>query len=366
VPSAIWTLTDTYNRRSIATTAESPVVGVTSNTVPWELVRAAGFQPVLLSPRKTSTPLADRYMEGVFTARIKGIFDFLISEEAQELKAVIIPRTSEQEHKLYLYLREVMRQGLERPPLPILYNLLHARSHETESYGLDRTRELKAQLEQLSGRKIEPAALRAAVEEGNAAREAIRELLKMREGSLPKVSGAEALALIGAWYFMDRGEYATLAREALAELEARLPLTGPRLLIKGAPQDRPDFTAAVEAQGAIVVAEDDWWGSRAAGGDISLEPVGLKEDPLEAIFEKYYADAPSPRVFPAAIADEWFCRKATEVDGVVFYLPPDDDVLGWDYPRLRELLDERAIPHVMFRTACAEPIAEFLEILAHG
>ena len=101
--------------------------------------------------------------------------------------------------------------------------------------------------------------------------------------------------------------------------------------------DTPDFCAAIEAHGAIVVAEDDWWGSRAAGQDIDTTA-----DPIRAIFEKYYFDAPSPRVFPS---DD--CRrlvpigKHTEVDGVIFYLPHEDDVIGWDYPRLRAFLDER-------------------------
>lgn len=337
------------------------MIGITSNTVPWELLRAAEFQPFLLGSRRTVTPLADRYMEDVFTARMKAVFDFLLSPDAAVLSAVVIPRTSEQEHKLYLYLREVVRQGLERSPRPILYNLLHTRSAEAQAYGLERTRELKHQLEQLAGRPIEPAALNAAIEEGNAARQAIRALLQMREGASPKVSGAEALVLIGAWYFMDRREYTRLAQAALREIDSREPLKGPRILIKGVPQDNVDFCAAVEAHGAIVVAEDDWWGSRAAGRDIEAT-----EDPLRAIFEKYYFDAPSPRVFPAAIADEWFCRRATEVDGVIFYLPPDDDVLGWDYPRLRAFLDQRKIPHRMLRSACPQPIASFIESLAHG
>ncbi len=113
----------------------------------------------------------------------------------------------------------------------------------------------------------------------------------------------------------------------------RPPLEQPRILIKGPPLDSPDFCAAIESHGAIVVAEDDWFGSRAAGQDI--DPAA---EPIRAIFEKYYFDAPSPRVFPAAIADAWFHRKASEVDGVIFYLPPEDDVIGWDYPRLRASL----------------------------
>src|SRR6202167_3904105 len=214
-----------------------PVVGGTSNTVPWELLRAAGLHPVLLSLRRKHTPRADRYMEDVFSARMKAVFDLLLSHDAAPLSAVIIPRTSEQEHKLFLYLREVVRYGAEHAPEPILYNLLHARSAEAEAYGLERTRELKITLERLAGRRMEPEALSAAIAEGNAARQAIRELLEEREGPAPRLSGTDALALIGAWYFMDRAEYAPLAREALREIQTRPPLAGPRILIKGSPQD---------------------------------------------------------------------------------------------------------------------------------
>ncbi len=338
-----------------------PLIGVTSNTAPWELLRAAGFQPVLLSPRRQHTPLADRYLEGVFSGRMKAIFDFLISPDSRCLSAVVIPRTSEQEHKLYLYLREVVRQGRERAPEPVLYNLLHARSAEAEAYGLERTHDLKATLERLTGRRIESADLATAIAEGNTARQAIRRLSQQREGPAPRLFGTEALALIGAWYFMDRAEYARLAEEALREIQTRSPLQRPRILIKGPPLDGPEFCAAIEEQGAIVVAEDDWWGSRAAGKDIDTTA-----EPMQAIFEKYYFDAPSPRVFPSEVADAWFCRKASEVDGVIFYLPPEDDVIGWDYPRLRASLDERRIPHLMLRSVSPDRIGTFLKGLAHA
>jgi benzoyl-CoA reductase/2-hydroxyglutaryl-CoA dehydratase subunit BcrC/BadD/HgdB len=361
VSSAISILTKVYTERAIQPRGDRPVVGVTSNTVPWELLRAAGFDPILLSPRREHTPLADRYMENVFDARVRAIFDFLLSTEGAALSAVVIPRTSEQEHKLYLYLREVARQKAERVPEPFLYNLLHSRSAEAQAYGLERTHDLKDALERLAGRPIETEALTGAIAEGNAARQAIRGLLCHREGPAPRLAGSEALALIGAWYFMDRARYALLAEEALREIQVRAPLAGPRILIKGAPLDASGFSAAIEAQGAIVVAEDDWWGSRAAGHDIDATA-----DPVRAIFEKYYFDAPSPRVFPAAVADAWFHHKVSEVDGVIFYLPYEDDVVGWDYPRLRAHLDERAFPHLMLRAASPDRIGAFLERLPNG
>ncbi len=355
--SAISALTKIYTERAIPQ-SKMPLAGVTSNTAPWEMLRAAGLQPVLLGPRRRVTPLADRYMEDVFSARMKAVFDFLISSDSALLSMVVIPRTSEQEHKLYLYLREVVRQGAERTPELILYNLLHARSTEAEEYGLARTHELKCTLERLTGQTIGPQALSEAIVEGNAARQAMRALLEHRAGPALRLSGSEALPLIGAWYFMDRTEYALLAQAALREIQTRAPLEGPRLLIKGPPLDSPDFCAAIESHGAIVVAEDDWWGSRAAGQDIDAT-----RDPIRAIFEKYYLDAPGPRVFPADIADSWFHRHASQVDGVIFYLPREDDVIGWDYPRLRALLDERRIPHMLLRAESSTEIKAFVERL---
>ena len=133
--------------------------------------------------------------------------------------------------------------------------------------------------------------------------------------------------LIGAFYFMDRAKYAALASAAADDIAGWPVLSGPRIIVKGSPLDHPHLHAAIEAHGAVVVAEDDWWGSRAVGRDIAEDG-----DPVEAIFDKYFLDAPSPRVFPPSAADEWFIETigaAPAGTGVVFYLPPEDDILGW-------------------------------------
>jgi benzoyl-CoA reductase/2-hydroxyglutaryl-CoA dehydratase subunit BcrC/BadD/HgdB len=356
--SAVERLTWHYEHPFAAATergnAGVPVAGITSNTVPWELLRAAGFFPVMLNPPRGPAPIAGRFMEdGVFPERIRGIFDGVASGTWPFLKLVVIPRTSEQEHKLYLYLREVRRQGSGKSLSEIyLYNLLHARSPEAEAYGLDRTRELKKLLEHLAGRCIEPADLARAVAESNQACQAIRGLLSLREGAQPRLTGALALSLIGAVYFMNRGEYAKLAAEALAELSRRPPCCGVRLLIKGSPLHHTGLHRSIEAHGALVVAEDDWWGSRSFNKEIAEQG-----DIIRSIFERYYGDSPSPRVFPREIRDEWFLAAAQKVDGVVFYLPPEDDVLGWEYPGLRKALEQCGIPSLLVREDAAEGLS---------
>ena len=323
-----------------------PVVGVTSNTVPLELVRAAGLFPVVLRPPQRTTPAADEYMEtNVFEARIRRIFDSVVCGDLDFLSAIILPRTSEQEYKLFLYLREVAR---ERPrdgmPPVYLYDLLHSRSPESYAYGLIRTGHLMKHLGEIAGRPITTKDVVEAVAKSNAARAAVRGLLRLRNAT-PRVSGAEALPLIGAYWFMACAEYAKLATEAARTLERREPLPGARLLVKGAPLDHGRLHRALESHGAIVVAEDNWWGTRSVGADIEAD-----SEPLKAIFEHYYSNTPSPRVFPAEAADRWFQSNVTDgVDGVVFYLPADDYVAGWDYPRQKRFLDTLGIPSLVVR-----------------
>jgi benzoyl-CoA reductase/2-hydroxyglutaryl-CoA dehydratase subunit BcrC/BadD/HgdB len=323
-----------------------PVVGLTSNTVPWELIRAAGFFPVMLRPPQRATPAADEFMEkNVFQARIRQIFESAVSGEWSFLRTIIFPRTSEQEYKLFLYLREVGREGSRDGLSPVfLYDLLHSQSAETHAYGLSRTEELKRQLEEIAGHAITAHDLGEAVSESNAARAAVRRLLNLRQGA-PRLSGTEALPLIGAYWFTGRAEYTKLVTEAAVVLERGTPLHGARIIVKGVPLDHVRLHAAVESHGAIVVAEDDWWGTRSVGADVNLDG-----DALKAIFEHYYSDAPSPRVFPPDAADRWFESRVREgVDGVVFYLPPEDYVLGWDYPRQKQYLDGLGIPSMAVR-----------------
>lgn len=343
-----------YQNRSAEALAQHktgvPVVGFTSNTVPWELIRAAGCFPVLIGPElgvfDKPTPFADSLMEPVFDSRIRTIFNDILSGAWSFLQLLIIPRTSEPEHKLYLYLREVARhRSSDKQPPVYLYNLLHRRSPASRKYGSDRTRELMERLRQIG--PINAKSLSRAIQESNRARLAFRRLQNLRRGNAPRISGSQAHAIAGAQYFMDRIEHAKLVDDVCRQYKSAKLLRGPRLFIKGVPLHHPRLHQALEAHDAVVVAEDDWWGSRAADAAIVLRESASV---VKTVFEKYYLHAPSPRVSPTADADRWFQNAVRRgVDGVVFYLPPDDDVYGWDYPRQRDFLRERSIPSLLIR-----------------
>jgi benzoyl-CoA reductase/2-hydroxyglutaryl-CoA dehydratase subunit BcrC/BadD/HgdB len=72
---------------------------------------------------------------------------------------------------------------------------------------------------------------------------------------------------------------------------------------------------------------------------------------LEGLFLKYWLDTPTANVNPADKREAWLTTHATrdEVDCVVFYLPPSDHQLGWDYPRLKAWLEAHKKPSLLIR-----------------
>lgn len=162
------------------------------------------------------------------------------------------------------------------------------------------------------------------------------------------------------FYTEDRGVFVDRTLVRLAGLDARVAADRPRILIKGAALNDSTLHRTVEAAGGYVIAEDDWRGSRAAGdGDVRTDV-----EPAVAIFEKYHFDEMSPRIQPSRDRDVWFHREMerVDVDGVLFYIPLQDDVVGWDLPRHSAWLQQRDIPGLVVRDCGnAAAIEEFVE-----
>jgi 2-hydroxyglutaryl-CoA dehydratase, D-component len=326
--------------------------GVTSNTVPWEILTAAGYTPRLLEDDREPTPYADRFMEDVFDRRVRVIFDRLCAGTWSDVEIVVIPRTSEQEHKLYLYLREASRQQYSKAiPKLYFYNLLHTRQPESYDYGLERTRHMMRDF------AVSESALSEAIATSNRARGCVREVLrKRRDGFL---EGSAAVEWIREFYAEDRSVFADRAIDRLQGLKTPVAGNRPRILIKGVSRSDTSLHEMVEATGGYVAAEDDWRGSRAAGD----RDVCTDGNPVTALFEKYFYDEVSPRIQPASERDKWFQREIEErnIDGVLFHIPLQDDVAGWDYPRHAAWLQERGVPSLLVRDiSVAEPLAAFV------
>jgi benzoyl-CoA reductase/2-hydroxyglutaryl-CoA dehydratase subunit BcrC/BadD/HgdB len=327
------------------------VIGLVGNTIPVEFVLACGARPVLVTPDTSRpTPHADVFMEEVIPPETKALFERAATGDLAFLDLLVLSRPYAH---LYYYLKEVYRlgRGPRFPPLHI-FDLMQSQREAVRAYNWGRFEALIARLERLAGEEITERRLRQAIALTNAVRGLQRRLLDLRWQRA--LSGADALVALGAGYFMAAEDALAALEDYLSSLAPEPALQGrPRLLIITAePLSHPRLHQALEAAGGLVVAEDDWWGSRAPGADIPLAGSAR-----EAVFQKYWLNTASPGVYPAAAREAWLTQHALrpELDGVIFYLPPSDHQLGWDYPRLKRWLEASEKPSLVLRQDASTP-----------
>jgi benzoyl-CoA reductase/2-hydroxyglutaryl-CoA dehydratase subunit BcrC/BadD/HgdB len=311
-------------------------------SVPVELIRAAGFAPIIARASHAPTPAAERVLEpDLFPSRLRQLVEAALTGRLANVAAIVLPRSSDPDYKCFLYLRELVRRSViaALPPV-VLFDLLHSDGADAQTYNTARARALTALLASLAGRPSEPDELRRAIASANRARGAARRLTALR-GAAPRVTGADAWPLLGAFWQLEPERYAALAAAAADSLAGGAALAGPRVLLAGAPVDSPYLHAALEAEGTIVVAELSPFGGSGVAAD-----VDVADDPYASLAEHYRLHS-----IDARLPVERLMRKLDDelgaVDAVVVSLPPDDASFGWDSPRVRERLAQRSIPHAV-------------------
>jgi benzoyl-CoA reductase/2-hydroxyglutaryl-CoA dehydratase subunit BcrC/BadD/HgdB len=323
-------------------TRDRRTVVVSWPSVPVEIVLAAGLVPVFARGRSAPTPAADRVLEPeLFPNRLRQLVEAALTGRLVHVAAIVLPRSSDPDYKCFLYLRELVRRGVAGDvPQVVLFDLLHADDEHARRYNADRARALSAQLANLASGSHEPDELRRAVASCNRARAAARRLNRLRIGE-PRIAGADALPSLGAFWQVDPDRYSTLAGAAADSLAAGSALEGPRVLAAGTPVDGTALHSLMEAEGGVVVAELSPFGGCGTAADV--EP---SDDPFAALATHYARESIDARL-PVASLMRTLDGLLAAADAVVISLPPDDASFGWDYPRMRELLARRSIPHAV-------------------
>ncbi len=333
------------------------VVGFVGNTVPVELILAAGMVPCRLSPIDGDLSDSDAYVETFADSDVRRIFQLYITGKLDVFELLIIPRSSESHHKLYLMLREANRVGLGRNvPQLFLYEILHTQRETSRLYGIQRTVELWKKLLEINTHVIdEVSSINHAIRLKNQQRYELNQLHEMRWRK--KVTGVDALKVSIAAQFMPVSESIHMLKELINSISFGHS-SSLNLLVRGVPNDQTVLHEQLAHFGVNVLAEDDDWGARSGLSEISE----TSSNPIEKVFEHYWRDVPCGRKFPTD--DTWFLQKIElpEVDGVVFYLPEPEDVYGWSYPAdLRVCRNHKKVT-ILIRTSCESPQAMLEEI----
>ncbi len=345
--SALDKMAACYARRDVAARewrkAGGKVVGYFCDTVPVELLLAAGFFPLRITgdPRRPNGPIAT-YLEPVYEGFVLSALDMLLVGAYDFLDFLVIPRSRDSISQQFANLRQIedLEPGM-RLPQAHSFELIRSRSYASEAYNRERLRELKKKLEAWSGAAIYDDALSHSIGVVNENRRLLGEVARLRRADPPLISGVQALQIIGSSMFMAKEAHNSLLRELLSDLPPAPPAENVRLFVEASPLDNLQLYELLEGCRATVVAEDNCWGNRAFEGE-----VDPSIDPVVALARRYHYKPPCPWVYPMDVRVDYCARKAVEAraQGVVFYGLEWDPAQMWDYPGQKRALDEKGLP----------------------
>lgn len=327
------------------------VLGFIGHGAPRELAMAAGVLPLQLRAESNhATPRADAYMPDNHGWEARSLCQRLLEGAYDMLDGVVLTRAY---GPLYHVLKEVHRQGLA-PGLPdlFLFDLVPSEREAFAAYNLRCVDDFTAWLERRTGSRVTEAGWSAVVSSAGRRRELLRELAALRRrGAL---SGATALQLIGAAHGMHAVAYEAALRAVRSELQPDPQWASrPQVAVVAAePLHHTALHACLEAAGMLVVAEDDAWGSRAGELEFSAAMPWR-----EALVQQLTRIACVPHPVSLQQRERWLQeqQRAGALDAVVFYVPPSDRSLGWDYPALATGLQRSGVPTLCVRDSVLIP-----------
>lgn len=295
--------------------AGRPVVAYFCRYTPPEILLAAGALPLRLrAPDSDDSSLGDAYLSGRICTFVRHVMSLVLDGQFDFLDGEVSANTCDHVRRsadVFVHKSEVPFHGFVSVPRAPRVSLF--------PYYLNELKKLIAGLEAHLGVSVTDESLRQAVRDLNRTRALLAQINMLRLEDKPRLTGAEALSVHIASQVIPPQIFADLATRLLEALAQRPGLESPRgrLVLAGAELDEPAFVAAVESQGALVVADHLCWGARSV-----LDPIDeAAPDILEALARAYFFHPSCARMigdFPARWDSLKQLVSAARAHGVVF------------------------------------------------
>lgn len=343
--SAFLQMKEVYdNRESIIKECKrhgKKVIGTLGYDVPDELILAADMmQYRIYGQPDIDFTETNKYLEFSFPPVVRAQFEKIIDgTDADIMDYLVISNSTDALVRIYYYIREV--KSLEPEKLiPELYfidwHFTRFRMHQIRNE--QTLRNFKEQLEIWRGKKITDNEIEAASIVCNERRALLEELSELRKEG--RISGTEALIIIGASYYMDVENYVVLLKGLLEDIAKWQKAEGYKVFMTGSVHENTDFYSLLESKGFNVVSEDHDWGDR------SWErQTNLRIEPIKAIVDRYMLRSPGCKRAFVSERVETVCKKAVDcgAKGVISYTHAYDDAPSWDFPKQKKALAELGI-----------------------
>lgn len=344
-------LLEVYNNRKAALTelkgSRKKIVFTVGCDVPEEIIIAAGMVPFPVTGYYGGERhAAEKYLEYSFGAVWKGIFETIAEDYQGLMEHAVFCSSSDMILKLFYYFRTLKMTEPERPLPEMIYldfELVH-KVFRTQERNERELRDLVQAVERWSGNSVTKAALSGAVRLCNEYRRALREFCALRGKENCRVSGSEALVVIGGSMFMEKAAAIEAVRqvtEAAAEWDI---IDAVRVYYTGSVQETRELYEIAEANGCNIVGEDHYMGERLFDTD-----VDSSIDPVKALAARLIGRMPSSEKGSIRDRVRWLEKEIREkdIEGFLTFMNTNDEAYVWDLPSLKtQVLEPAGVPEL--------------------
>ena len=320
------------------------VVGYMCSYAPEEILWAAGMLPFRPLSTRHAIERADAHLQAYCCSLVRGCLEEALAGRLDFLDGMIFPHTCDSIQRL----SDIWRM---RIPQMFHADVVLPAKLDTESareYLIATFRKLITDIQNQSGQRITDDMLRDAVRRYNEIRSHLSTLAAWRQTHPGTLSGSDFHAIVQASMWMDRDEFCGIVSDIVMELKARppeKPFSGKRIVLSGGVCNVPDIYDMIESAGAAVVAEDVCTGDRFFQGVIEIEG-----DMTANIARRYIDRITCPAKHQGIFSRGNYLIETTlknRGDGVIFFFLKFCDPHGFDYPYLKDMLDQENIPNML-------------------
>lgn len=317
-----------------------------------EIVHAAGFVPVRISPPRSSRELADAYLPANFCPYLRHVVDLGVRGAFSDYRSVVVAHSCDGARRVIDVLREYV-SGLE-----LFFLDLPKRADESAvSYFRGQLVRMTRFFEELSGKPVSKKDLISTIDLYNENRRLLERIYTLRESSPSMVSSETMARVIEINVVNSKERTNPLLERTIEELENSAISSADvssedsqgkkRIFVSGNLLDYGSFLSEIEGAGGAVVGDDFCFGGRYYCGE-----VDPGEDPLQALARRYLLRVPCGRMENYKDRFDRLIERVnlSKARGVVYLGLKFCDNFLTDYPILKVRLDELGIPSLLLES----------------
>ncbi len=328
------------------------VFGYFCTYFPAELIHAAGMLSIRILGDRRRPTYAEAHLPSFGCSFVRSALDLGLRGALDYLDGVIFFHTCDSNRVL----SDVWRQNFKDQFIANVIFPVKLNDRRSNKFLLQELKSFKSRLEKYLGISIKRDKLWESIQIYEKNRDLLKEVYQWREKNPGILRGSDILNMVISSMVIPKEEHNKLLEELISRLNGnKLPQReteeSAKVVLSGNICAFPDIIDVIEESKASVVNDDLCTGSRYfLDYADNMHNVRRDGDPLVYIARRYLGKSPCPIKYNSEFSREQAILDMVEkskADGVIFLVLRSCDPCSFDYPLLKEALDEKGYPSLL-------------------